>query len=98
MNATFKRPSAWIPIVMSLAMLAFILTLLSIHGIPAPDENKDEGLGAHLFQLWLVIESVMIPYFAVRWLPQARKDAALILILQISFVLMACFPVFYLQL
>ena len=83
---------------LSLSMLAFMLTLLSIHGVPTPDENKDEGVAAHLFQLWLIIEAVRIPYFAVRWIPQAPKDATLVLVLQIALVLLAAAPVFYLQL
>ncbi|MDO8521419.1 MAG: hypothetical protein Q7S52_04850 [bacterium] len=98
MISILKKPSAWIPIALSLAMLAFLVTLLSMHGIPTSDENKDEGVAAHLFQLWLVLEAVMIPYFAVRWLAQAPKDASLVLALQIALVLLAAAPVFYLQL
>ena len=83
---------------LSLAMLVFLLTLLSMHGVPTPEENKDEGVAAHLFQLWLVLEAVMIPFFALRWLPQAPKDAALVLLLQIAAVIAPVAPVFYFHL
>lgn len=93
-----KRPSAWVPIALSLAMLAFILTLLAIHGVPTPEQNKDEGVGAHLFQLWLVLEVLMIAFFAIKWLPQTPRPALAVLAVQIVAVLAACFPVFYLEL
>ncbi|MDO8522455.1 MAG: hypothetical protein Q7S08_04185 [bacterium] len=104
-----KKPSAWIPIALSLAMLTFILTLLAIQGVPTPSadgtcigtcgrQNKDEGVGAHLFQLWLVLEVLMIPFFAVKWLPRAPKQTLAVLAIQIIAVLATCFPVFYLEL
>ncbi len=98
MNPTIKNPSAWIPVALSLAMLAFILSILSMYGIPTPDPNADEGVGAHLFQIWLVLEVLMIGFFAVKWLPQMPKQALFVLTLQILAVLAACFPVFYLGL
>ena len=56
MSSILKKPSAWVPIILSLAMLAFILILLALQGVPAPDPDADEGVAAHLFQLWLVLE------------------------------------------
>jgi len=79
-------------------MLAYLLTILSMHGVPTPEENKDEGVAAHLFQLWLVLEAVMILFFALRWVPQEPKDAALVLALQIAAVLASVAPVFYFHL
>ncbi len=97
MYSTLKRPSAWIPIALSFAMLAFILTLLGINGVPT-QMPEDEGVGAHLFQIWLVLEALMIPFFAVTWLPRAPKEALFVLVLQIAAVIAACAPVFYFQL
>ena len=97
MNTIWKKPSAWIPIALSLAMLAFILTLLGINGVPT-EMPEDEGVGAHLFQLWLVLEAPMIFFFAFKWLPRNPKEATFILILQVIAVLAACFPVYYFQL
>jgi len=96
--AVMKQPSAWIPIALSIAMLAFILTLLAIHGVPDPAQNADEGVGAHLFQLWLVLEVLMIAFFAIKWLPQTPRLALAVLAMQIVAVLATCFPVFYLEL
>jgi hypothetical protein len=93
-----KRPSAWVPIALSLAMLVLIVTLLSIYGIPTPYPTKDEGAGAHLFQLWLVVEVLIVVLFVAKWLPQAPKQALLILALQIIAVVATCAPVFFLRL
>ena len=93
MPPTLKHPSAWIPIALSLAMLAFILTLLAIRSIPTAEANADEGAGAHLFQIWLVLEAFMTLFFAAKWLPRKPKDALLILTIQILAVVSACAPV-----
>lgn len=87
-----RKPSAWIPILLSLAMLAIIGMYLA--KIIPPDPTGDEGLGAHLFQFWLVLESMMIPFFVIRSLPKAGKQVLPILVIQITLVLVVCAPVF----
>lgn len=96
MNPTIKHPSAWIPIAMSLTVLASILIYMTLSG-PLVRE-ADEGTGAHLFQLWLVLEVLVIAFFALKWLPQRPKQAFFIIVTQIIAVLAACFPVFYFNL
>ena len=96
MDAVFKKPSAWIPMVLSLGVLAAMLASLVVFGIP--HREADEGVAAHLFQMWLVVEAVMIAFFAVKWLPQKPKQALVILAIQILAVLAACAPVFYFKL
>ena len=92
MNLIIKQPSAWVPIVMSVAMLAFILIYIVMFGIVY---HEDEGTPAHIFQLWLVIEVFLIAYFVIKWLPQKPKETLIVLVIQIVAVLAACFPVFY---
>lgn len=93
-----RKPSAWIPIALSLVALAAIIAAILILGVPTPQDNKDEGVGAHLFQIWLVLEVFMVGFFAVKWLPRAPSQAFLILIVQVLAVLAACFPVFFFHL
>ncbi len=88
-----KKPSAWIPIAMSLSVLALMLVVITHFGVPSRQE--DEGTGAHLFQIWLLLEVFMITFFGVKWLPQKPSDALLILFMQIVAVLLACSPVRY---
>jgi GrpB-like predicted nucleotidyltransferase (UPF0157 family) len=93
-----KNHLAWVPIVLSLAMIVYIYSLLALNGIPQPDPNADEGVAAHLFQLWLVVEFLMIVFFAFKWLPRTPKSALIILAIQIFLVLVGCFPIFYFKL
>ena len=92
-----KKPSAWIPIAIPLLFLAYIITVISLFGI-GQDENKDEGTGAHLFQLWLVLEPFLLGYFAFKYVPRAPKQALLILALQIVAALLPIYVVFSLGL
>jgi len=96
MVSLIKKPSAWAPIVLSLAALAVMLFSFSIFGVP--QRQGDEGTGAHLFQIWLALEFLMIAFFAIKWLPRNPRPVLLVLALQILAVLAACAPVFYLGL
>lgn len=91
-----KKPSAWIPIALSLTILAALLTYIGISGPPV--RGPDEGVGAHLFQMWLVFEVFMVAFFGVRWLPRAPKQALLVLALQAGAVFAACTPVAFFHL
>jgi len=96
MNSLLKKPSAWIPIALSLTVLAIMLIGIAMSGPPV--RQPDEGTGAHLFQIWLVLEVVMVSFFAIKWLPKEPRQALIILGLQILAVLAACAPVFYFKL
>jgi hypothetical protein len=85
-----KRPSAWLPVAMSLAALATVLGYLALHG-PAP--QTDEGAAAHLWQLLMVSQVPVVLRFAIKWLPQARRQAVGILALQGLAALVASAPV-----
>ena len=60
--------------------------------------EPDEGIGAHLFQIWLALEVLMIGFFAIKWLPQRPKEASFILMILIAAVVAGCFRVFYFKL
>jgi hypothetical protein len=90
-----KRPLAWLPVAMSLAILAMVVTTIVISG---PVRQEDEGTQAHIFQVWLVLEVVLVALFAVAWVPRRPKQALAVLALQILCVLAACAPVFYFRL
>ena len=96
MNSLIRKPSAWLPILMSLIVLAIIITDIAVFGVPV--RQADEGTGAHLFQIWLVLEAVMVAFFTIKWVPPQPKPALVILILQILAALAACAPVYYFNL
>ncbi len=91
MNSLLKKPSAWIPIAIPLIFFAYLVIYITVFGIV---REEDEGTGAHLFQLWLVLEPLMVGFFAVTWLPRAPKKALFILALQIIAALLPISVVF----
>ena len=95
MTPLFKKPSAWIPIAIPLIFFAYLIIRITLFGII---REEDEGTGAHLFQLWLVLEPFMIGFFAVKYVPRAPKQALLILALQIGAALLPMSVVFSLGL
>ena len=96
MNLLIKKPSAWIPIALSLVVLMTMLISFAINGFPT--RQPDEGTAAHLFQIWLVLEAILIGYFVIMWIAKEPRQAMCILGLQIAAVLVACAPVYYLGL
>ena len=90
-----KHPSALLPIGLAVAALTLPYLLVSIFG---PDPIGDEGIGAHSWQLLMLLQIPAILFFLARWAPQQPKQALIILGLQIGAFLAAAFPVWYLGL
>jgi hypothetical protein len=91
-----KSPSAWIPLVLSFAVILMWNIFIWVSGSPIP--QPDEGIGAHLFQIWLLLEFLLVAFFAIKWIPRKPNEALLILGLQVLGVVAGCFPVFYFHL
>lgn len=96
MTSIIERPSAWLPVALSLLALAALLSYIALHWPLA--RQTDEGVAAHLFQIWVVLELAMIAFFAIRWLPKAPRAAFSVLAVQVAAALAACAPVLYLHL
>jgi len=90
-----KKPSAFLPLVMSLAALILVLGHVALFGAA---READEGTAAHLFHLLLVAQIPFVAFFAIEWLPRAPRQALLILVLQIGAALAALAPVMILGL
>jgi hypothetical protein len=91
----WRRPSAFLPIALSLAALVIVILRIAVVGT-APE--PDEGSAAHIWQLLMAPQPPAIFYFALRWLPQAPREALPVLALQIAAMLAALAPVFLLKL
>ena len=89
-----RRPSAYLPIAMSLAAIGVVVVTLAVNG---PARQADEGTAAHLWQLLMVAQLPVILLFAVRWLPQAPSRGARVLALQAAAALGALVPVYLLH-
>ncbi len=90
-----KRPSAFLPLAMSLVALAVVLFTLAIFGVP---HDKDEGAAAHIWQLLMAGQLPLLVFFAVKWLPRAPKETLCVIALQMAAVLAAMAPVYFLHL
>ncbi len=95
MNSVVKKPSAWIPIMMSLTALAILLIFFAKYGVV---HQEDEGTAAHLFQLLMGGQIPIIVFFVIKWLPEKPKQTLLILALQLLAGFIVCAPVFYFKL
>ena len=100
-GSVVKKPSALIPLAMSLAALgvlsvAYIVGLTTGHG--GLVREPDEGTAAHLWQILMAGQVPVLAFFAIRWLPQAPKQTLGVLALQVGAAIAAMAPVFLLHL
>lgn len=87
-----KRPSALIPVAMSLAALAIVVGYAAMFGTA---RQADEGTAAHLWQLLMLGQAPVVAFFAIKWLPTEPRQALLVLALQVGAALAALFPVWW---
>lgn len=74
-----KQPSAWIPLVMSLAALTLLLGYVAVFGIV---QQEDEESPARIFQLIMTAQLPIAAYFAFKWLPKRPIQSLIVLALQ----------------
>jgi hypothetical protein len=90
-----KKPSAFVPMAMSLTALAVVLGSLIKFGVV---HESDEGSIAHIYQLLMVGQVPVLGYFLIRWLPRVPRQTLYVLALQIGAALAALAPVYLLGL
>ena len=74
-----KHPSAWLPPLFSLIVLAVLFGHVALYGFV---QEADEGIAAHIFQILMAAQVPIIAFFALKWLPEQPKDALKVLALQ----------------
>ena len=89
-----RKPSAFLPMTMSLIALAVVLVHILTFGVV---READEGPTAHIWQLLMAGQLPMVAFFALRWLPRAPRNALLVLALQSVAALAALAPVYFLH-
>jgi hypothetical protein len=96
-----KKPSAFLPIAMSLTALA-MLGAAAVYGLATGHgglvREPDEGAIAHLWQLLMAGQLPILAFFAIKWLPRAPRQTLYVLALQAGAVLASMAPVFFLNL
>lgn len=76
MKSWIRRPTAWLPFLVSLAALALVLGCAATSGVAS---HEEERLPARLFQMLMLAEAALIAVFAARWLPTTPRQAARII-------------------
>ena len=94
LRTMIKRPSAFVPVAMSLAALAIVLVHIIMSGSA---READEGTAAHLWQLLMAAQIPIVAFFAIRWLPQSPRSALPVLALQAVAALAALAPIYLLD-
>ena len=95
MKLLMKKPSAFLPMAMSLTALATVMIHIALFGVA---RQADEGAAAHIWQILMAAQIPIMAFFALRWLPQTPRQALLVLTLQVGAALSALAPVFFLRL
>ena len=95
MKLLMKKPSAFLPMAMSLTALATVLIHIALFGVA---RQADEGAAAHIWQILMAAQIPIMAFFAIRWLPHTPRQALLVLTLQVGAALSALAPVFFLRL
>ena len=88
-----RRPSAFLPVAMSLVALGLIAAHIAIAGI-AP--QRDEGTAARLWQLLMLGQVPIIGYFAATSVPSAGREGLVVLVVQLLAAIAAAAPIFIL--
>jgi hypothetical protein len=94
LRTMIKRPSAFVPVAMSVAALGVVLVHILMSGVA---READEGTAAHLWQLLMAAQIPIVAFFAIRWLPRSPRSALAVLALQAVAALAALAPVYLLN-
>ena len=78
-DSLLKKPTAFLPLLLSLAALAMVLVHWAIFGIM---QESDEGTLAHLFQILMIVQIPVAIYFLLNWVDRKPKQTMLIIALQ----------------
>jgi hypothetical protein len=95
LSAMMREPSAFLPVTMSSIALATLFIAFVTGGLV---RETDEGTAAHIWQLLMGGQIPIVAYFAIKWLPQAPREALYVLTLQVGIALAALAPVYLLHL
>jgi hypothetical protein len=94
-SSMIKKPSAFLPVAMSLAALTLVISHVAMYGAV---READEGAAAHIFQLLMIAQLPIVGFFAIKWLGRFPRQALEILALQAGAMLAAWAPVFFFNL
>jgi predicted membrane channel-forming protein YqfA (hemolysin III family) len=93
-GSLLKRPSAFLPLLMSAAAFLLIIAVLATVGVT---HRQDEGAPARIFQLLILLQLPIVGFFALKWWPRSPRPATFVLFLQVGVVLLSVATVVLLE-
>jgi hypothetical protein len=87
-----RHPSAYLPLILSGCALALLLGYLALFGVT---RNEDEGVAAHLYQLLMTANLLIIAWFVLRWARKDLKAGLAVLGLQLLAIMITFAPLWY---
>ncbi|MGA8940131.1 MAG: hypothetical protein WB439_13300 [Acidobacteriaceae bacterium] len=95
-----RRPSAFVPVAMSLIALVTVLAALAMemHTGGHIVRSADEGSVAHIWQILMTVQMPVVLYFLVKWLRRAPAGTLEVFALQAGVWLASCAPIYFLHL
>jgi len=100
-GAMVRKPSAYLPLAMSITALAFLggaYIVALANGHAGLQREPDEGTIAHLWQLLMAGQLPVLLFFGVKWLPRAPKQTLYVFAVQVGAAIAAMAPVYFLHL
>ena len=92
----WKRPSALLPIGLSIASIALVTGFVILYG--TQHQGEDEGAAAHIWQLLIAAHVPAIVFFLAKWMPRQPRQAAAVLVVQLAAFAAALSPIYLLGL
>ncbi len=80
MIGLLRKPSAWVPMMMSFFALTVLLGYVVLFGTA---QQEDEGTAARIFQLLMIAQAPIIAFFGFKWIFRYPAQTILIILLQI---------------
>jgi hypothetical protein len=89
-----KRPSAYLPIILSLASLALVFGYIALYGTHPDPTPHDEEPAARIWQLLMLAQVFGIGFFLLKWTPRQPRESLVVIVIQVIAFLAAWSPVF----
>jgi hypothetical protein len=98
LGSLMKRPSAYLPLTMSLTALVMVWGSVAHYGLAELTRPSDEGAIAHTWQLLMAGQVPIILFFAFKWARRAPKQTLYVLAQQAAVASASVASVFFLGL
>lgn len=98
--AMAKHPSGFVPLVLSACAIALLASYIAIYGVGSarPDVDvHDEGSAAHIYQLLIGAQILIIPWFALRWGRRDLRAGTTLVALQVLAIIASFGPLWLIE-